>query len=249
MNQIITKETINRLLKDVKHIIKHPLTDNGIYYVHDDTDMLKGYALIIGPTGTPYFGGYYFFTFDFPTDYPYSPPKVTFMTNDGYIRYNPNLYRNGRVCISILNTWEGEKWSCCQNINTILLTLCSLLNESPLENEPGYCKTDPEFIPYQTIIEYANINYAICDIINPSTNRLPEHFTSIFYSIMLEHFYNNIDKLIEFVQSKNNYSQIVSIQLYKMDVYVNYPKLYNKLIKTKILVEENEKKRIINKIK
>ena len=91
MSVFISKETISRLLKDVKQIIKNPLTDNGIYYIHDDTNMMKGYALIIGPEDTPYFGGYYFFMFDFPTDYPFSPPTVTYMTNDGVTRFNPNL--------------------------------------------------------------------------------------------------------------------------------------------------------------
>jgi hypothetical protein len=37
----ITRETMQRLLKDVRQIIKFPLTDNGIYYSHEDTDMLK----------------------------------------------------------------------------------------------------------------------------------------------------------------------------------------------------------------
>ena len=63
--KVINKETMHRLLKDVRQIIKHPLTDNNIYYIHDDTDMMKGYALIIGPEDTPYFGGFYFFKFDF----------------------------------------------------------------------------------------------------------------------------------------------------------------------------------------
>jgi hypothetical protein len=55
---VITKDTINRLLRDVKQVIKNPLSENGIYYVHDDEDILKGYALIIGPSDTPYFGGF-----------------------------------------------------------------------------------------------------------------------------------------------------------------------------------------------
>jgi ubiquitin-protein ligase len=58
---IITKDTMNRLIKDIKEIILHPLTDNGIYYSHDEENMLKGYAMIVGPDDTPYFGGYYFF--------------------------------------------------------------------------------------------------------------------------------------------------------------------------------------------
>ena len=136
MTTFISKETINRLLKDVKQIIKSPLTDNGIYYIHDDTDMLKGYALIIGPENTPYFGGYYFFEFYYPVDYPHSPPKVTYCTNRNGIRFNPNLYVCGKVCVSLLNTWRGDQWTSCQTISTVLLTLCTLLNETPLLNEP-----------------------------------------------------------------------------------------------------------------
>ena len=131
---IITNETIRRLLKDVKQIMKHPLTDNGIYYIHDDTDMTKGYAMIIGQKDTIYYGGYYFFSFDYPLDYPFSPPKVSYMTNDGKTRFNPNLYICGKVCVSILNTWTGEKWSSCQTINSILLTLFTLLNNEPFLN-------------------------------------------------------------------------------------------------------------------
>ena len=66
MSEIISKETISRLVNDVKNIIKNPLSEHGIYYQHDEADMLKGYALIVGPEDTPYFGGFYFFEFSFP---------------------------------------------------------------------------------------------------------------------------------------------------------------------------------------
>ena len=111
MSQFITKGTVNRLLKDVKQIILNPLTENGIYYIHDDEDMLKGYALIIGPSETPYFSGYYFFELNYPVDYPHSPPKVKYLTNGNNVRFNPNLYKCGKVCISLLNTWRGEQWT------------------------------------------------------------------------------------------------------------------------------------------
>lgn len=234
--KVIKKETIHRLLTDVKQIIKNPLTDNGIYYSHDDSDMLKGYAMIVGPEGTPYFGGFYFFDFQFPYDYPYSPPKVTYMTNDGYTRYNPNLYKDGKVCVSILNTWNGDKWSSCQTINSILLTLCSLLNDAPLGNEPGINRLDRDFIPYQKSIEFSNINFSICSMINLSTQSIPPPF-EMFYPFMRENFLKNYDKLMEFVEAyqidEPGY-QIVHI--YKMSTYIDYRELKEKLVATKQIV-------------
>jgi hypothetical protein len=50
-NIVLSKDAVKRLLSDVKNIMKNPLNDNGIYYIHDDEDLLKGYALIIGPEG------------------------------------------------------------------------------------------------------------------------------------------------------------------------------------------------------
>ena len=52
-NVVISKNNIKRLLKDVAEVIKNPLNKEGIYYVHDESDMFKGYAMIIGPEGTP----------------------------------------------------------------------------------------------------------------------------------------------------------------------------------------------------
>jgi ubiquitin-protein ligase len=236
IKKIITKETIQRLLKDVKQIIKHPLTDNGIYYSHDESNMLKGYAMIVGPTDTPYFGGFYFFEFNFPDDYPFSPPTVIFMTNDGLTRYNPNLYKCGKVCVSILNTWTGDKWSSCQTINSILLTLCSLLNDSPLENEPGHTKNSREFVPYQKSIEFSNINFAICDIITLSKNKIPYQF-KMFYSFMKENFIKNYDKLLEFVEKNKEENEIYNVYIYSMTTKVDYISLKQKLIDTKLIVQ------------
>lgn len=241
---VIKKETIQRLLKDVKQIMKCPLTDNGIYYSHDDEDILKGYAMIVGPSDTPYFGGFYFFKFSFPADYPYSPPTVLFMTNDGFTRYNPNLYTCGKVCVSILNTWSGDKWSSCQTLNSVLLTLCSLLNDSPLENEPGHSKTSPQCIPYKKSIEFRNISFAVCDMINPTKQTIPNNF-KIFYPFMKEIFLKNYDKILEIVESKKDVCETYITQIYTMKITADYNSLKDKLIETKTLVETIELVRTI----
>jgi ubiquitin-protein ligase len=237
-NKVINTETVKRLLKDVRQLIRHPLTDNGIYYSHDDSDMTKGYAMIVGPSDTPYFGGYYFFKFDYPSDYPFTPPKVTYMTNDGTTRFNPNLYKCGKVCVSILNTWSGDKWSSCQTINSILLTLCSLLNDAPLENEPGQGKNSRDFIPYQKSIEFKNIEFSICEMI--LKQKIPEPF-QMFYPFIKEHFINNYDKLLTFIQSRKTdepSNQIVSI--YNMNTHIDYSSLEKKLIKTKQFLDSQK---------
>ena len=155
-----------RLLKDVININKHPLNDQGIYYLHDSDNIKKGYALIIGPQNTIYSHGMYFFEFDYPDNYPFSPPKLTYLTNGDGVRFNPNLYRNGKVCVSILNTWSGPQWSSCQTISSVLLTLITLFHNKPLLNEPGLTEACSSFKPYNKIIRYSSIKVAFFDVLN-----------------------------------------------------------------------------------
>jgi ubiquitin-protein ligase len=233
---VVSRETIQRLLSDVKYIYKNPLTDNGIYYTHDDSNIMKGYAMIVGPEDTPYFGGYYFFEFEYPNDYPFSPPKVKYMTNNGVTRFNPNLYKCGKVCVSILNTWSGDKWSACQTINSVLLTLCSLLNHSPLLNEPGQKETMTDFIPYQKSIEFMNINFAICSMLDNTLNCVPKNFLH-FNSFMKEHFLKNYDKILAIVEKNININETYIVNIYRMNTHVNYStlKMYLETIKSTII--------------
>lgn len=229
---MISKTTIKRLVKDIKDIKNKPLTEHGIHYIHDDSNILQGYALLIGPKDTPYFGGYYFFEMVYPKDYPYNPPKVKYCTNAGGVRFNPNLYENGNVCISILNTWHGDQWSSCQTITSVLLSLITLLVNNPLINEPGVemIKNNNDIQLYNNIIEYANINIAFCDIILKTPNiYLP--FFDLFEEIIKENFLNNYQKIIQIIENKLD-TPIVILQLnkyyFKMKVLIDYPSLYEK---------------------
>jgi ubiquitin-protein ligase len=237
MTAFISKETINRLLNDIKEIMKNPLSENGIYYIHDENDILKGYAMIIGPSDTPYFSGNYFFEFKFPCDYPHSPPKIRYCTNGNGIRFNPNLYKCGKVCVSLLNTWSGDQWTSCQTISTVLLTLCTLLCKDPLLNEPGVNKFHQELNNYTKIIEFSNIDIAICDIMNKKEGLfLP--FFELFYHNVEENFQKNYDDLIKFIDKKldeNNGDQSCVIRggFYNMTVSIDYVKLKEKIMAIK----------------
>ncbi|KAI3865323.1 hypothetical protein MKX03_037301 [Papaver bracteatum] len=113
-------------------------------------DLLR--AVIVGPTGTPYHDGLFFFDIKFPSDYPNSPPKV-YYRSFGH-RLNPNLYQNGFVCLSLLNTWSGnenEKWKPTES--TILQVLVSIqglvLNAKPYFNEPAYANMPQNSKPWK----------------------------------------------------------------------------------------------------
>lgn len=234
----ISKETIKRLVSDVSTIVKNPLTDNGIYYFHDQNNMFKGYAMIIGPYDTPYENGYYFFELDFPSDYPHNPPKVTYYTNDENIRFNPNLYVSGKVCISILNTWRGEQWSGCQTISTLLLTLCTIFNKQPILNEPGVTKNHKDFDNYHKIIEYKNYDIAIHRMLckMEQNNKIKENF-GIFYQNMIDNFNKKYDKIIsdlEKISNENNHEindkVNISTDIYKMsNVIIDYKKIIDNM--------------------
>ncbi|XP_039120633.1 putative ubiquitin-conjugating enzyme E2 38 [Dioscorea cayenensis subsp. rotundata] len=103
----------------------------------DRMDLLR--AVIVGPAGTPYHNGLFFFDFHFPEGYPNSPPLVYHHSHG--LGLNPNLYANGVVCVSLLNTWVGsisERWN--PVMSTMLQVLVSIqgliLNERPYFNEP-----------------------------------------------------------------------------------------------------------------
>jgi ubiquitin-conjugating enzyme E2 Z len=240
MAAFISKETISRLLKDVKQILKNPLTENGIYYIHDDTDLLKGYALIIGPSDTPYYGGNYFFEISYPTDYPHSPPSVKYRTNGNKVRFNPNLYTCGKVCVSLLNTWRGDQWTSCQTISTVLLTLCTLLCKNPLLNEPGVNKDNKDMESYNEIIEFSNLDIAVCDIITKKSGVYMPFFDN-FYIFIKENFLKNYHNLIEFAIEKNAAykCEVVNYKtgFYTMNINVDYNRVIEKLNEAKTIVE------------
>jgi ubiquitin-protein ligase len=240
----IASDTVHRLLKDVRQIMKNPLTDNGIYYVHSDSDMLKGYAMIVGPSDTPYFGGFYFFEFNYPSDYPYSPPKVTYHTNGQNIRFNPNLYKCGKVCISILNTWSGEQWTSCQTISTILLTLCTILCSNPLLNEPGVNSNHADVKQYNEIIQWGNMKIAICEMINKKEGVYNREFFDLFYPFMKENFFKNYDSLLEIAKKKNNdlfcLPKIFFTGFYSMRLEVDYNNIIANLQIIKEMLSKND---------
>ena len=135
---VIAPQAAKRVMKDIQNVQSELMQQQGIWYWMDDADMTKGLAMIKGPSDTPYEGCLLVFSVKFPSDYPFSPPKVLFLTSDGKTRFHPNLYVEGKVCLSILGTFSGPSWSGTQSLSSVLISILALLDNNPLAHEPPY---------------------------------------------------------------------------------------------------------------
>ncbi|KAL9188616.1 hypothetical protein ACHAXT_006994 [Thalassiosira profunda] len=98
-------------------------------------------VMITGPDDTPYANGCFFFDINLPAAYPKVSPKVQYLTTGGgKMRFNPNLYNCGKVCLSLLGTWNGPGWISGQStLLQVLISIQSLiLVPDPYLNEPGW---------------------------------------------------------------------------------------------------------------
>jgi len=151
-----------------------PLTLSSSVFVlvsEDRTDCMQ--ALIMGPEDTPYASGAFLFDIAFPASYPSSNPLVNLQTTGaGSVRFNPNLYNCGKVCLSLLGTWsgaEGENWNAeTSTFLQVLISIQSLiLVPHPYFNEPGYERSmgtpegDRASASYSRLRQVATIRYAM----------------------------------------------------------------------------------------
>jgi len=92
-----------------------PIEHTNAIFARCDTervDVMK--CCIMGAEGTPYAHGAFIYDIYFDDNYPNGPPKMNLSTTgNGKVRFNPNLYSCGKVCLSLLGTWRGnasENW-------------------------------------------------------------------------------------------------------------------------------------------
>lgn len=108
----------------------------------DSTNLLKWrFALMVINSDSAFNGGYFRAEMVFSDDYPYSPPKFRFLIPITH----PNIYADGRLCISILHTpgedrmsgeEASERWSPLQGAESVLRSILLLL-DNPEINSPA----------------------------------------------------------------------------------------------------------------
>ena len=108
--------------------------------LENDDDLFVWNVVFEGPENTLYEGGYFKAQLKFPEDYPNNPPDMRFISK----MWHPNIYPDGRVCISILhppgvdamNEHEKaeERWRPILGAESILISVISMLNDPNIES-------------------------------------------------------------------------------------------------------------------
>lgn len=190
-------KSLKRINKDIANIIrdKSLQEQNKIFCLFNDKDIYDVKALIVGPKDTPYEGGFFFFALRFNNEHPKKPPTALMKTLSPSVRFNPNLYEQGRVCLSIIGTWQGPSWTPCMSMTTVLTSIQSLMSEMPYRNEPHHENDDNTLChQYNDCIEYHTYRVAIIGMIkNPAKG--------------FEEFRPIVEK--QFVKDFDRYSKII----------------------------------------
>ncbi|KAJ8633354.1 hypothetical protein MRB53_026690 [Persea americana] len=195
----LTKKTQldwSKKIQDEWKILENHLPETIFVRVYEERiDLMR--AVIVGPPGTPYHDGLFFFDILFPCDYPAQPPKVYY--HSGGLRLNPNLYDYGKVCLSLLNTWNGSKnemWT--PGVSTILQVLVSIqglvLNAKPYFNEPGYEKSAGKPDGERRALAYNEDTFILsCKTMLYTLRKPPKHFEDF----VMGHFRQRAHAILE----------------------------------------------------
>ncbi|CAF0970037.1 unnamed protein product [Adineta steineri] len=192
-SQIPDATCIARIKRDISGIMKDP--PPGMFISPDPDNLTKIHALVIGPFDTPYEGGFFYFILRFPPSYPHRAPRCRLMTTgNNTVRFNPNLYANGKVCLSILGTWTGPSWSPAQCLSSVLISIQSLMSENPYHNEPGYEqeRTSGDSKTYNEIIKHETLRVAVCEMLE-NQNSCPKQL----YDVICKQFFDFYDYYVE----------------------------------------------------
>lgn len=242
----MTTRKVKRIFNEIKELRSSidVFKQSGIYFHLDEDNLDKILIMFIGPEGTPYEKGFYFFELTYPDNYPMVPPVMKFCTQ-GFltnhlkkpvnIRFNPNLYTNGKVCLSMLNTWKGPGWVPTNTITNILVAIQALVfNEEPLRNEPGFENSDHQDIDiYNQIIDFSNIKIAICDQLMKESLGDFECFRVVMNDYFKQNQEYYIQKINTYINKENTEKNTCA---YGLHVSIHYDSIINyfDVVKTKL---------------
>lgn len=133
--------------QQLKELMKNPPDGVSVGLKNDD-DLFVWTVMVEGPSDTDYEGGYFQAELKFPKaraialfdhlwafsqDFPVNPPEMRFISP----MWHPNIYADGKVCISILHEAKfdamneqeqmSEKWRPIISVEAVILSVQSML--------------------------------------------------------------------------------------------------------------------------
>ena len=198
----MSKDVMKRIRNEFASFNSLPIDYAAIIISRPDKDYMTAVrTLMTGPADTPYECGVFLFDTYINNNFPAGPPNVWYL-NTGGVRFNPNLYAEGKVCLSILGTWGGdrggESWHKDNShlIQIYTSILSQILIEKPYFNEPGYETYNNSSAmataeDYNQNIRLYTMKHAMLDLI-----RNPKAYQQ-FEDVILAHFAMKKEKVIE----------------------------------------------------
>ena len=213
-------KSLMRIVREISALSSSlPLSYSSTVFMKTDTNNVNSIKfLITGPVDTPYESGCFEFDAFFTSKFPESPPQVLLLTTGGgSVRFNPNLYNCGKVCLSLLGTWSGQKgesWN--KDTSTFLQVLVSIQSlimvDEPYFNEPGWERDmhtetgKRKSFDYNDKVRLNNLKWGIVNQLkNPSKG---------FEDIIQKHFFykretiiNRLEKWKEEAKNKSEFDK------------------------------------------
>ncbi|KAJ3279369.1 Baculoviral IAP repeat-containing protein 6 [Rhizoclosmatium sp. JEL0117] len=207
------KSCLQPISKEISNLLQLlPCNRKASIFARVEEGRIDGMKVVMtGPVGTPYAYGCFEFNVFFPPNYPHVPPTLKLITTgSGTVRFNPNLYETGYVCVSLLGTWPATKPEECwqPNKSTLLQVLVSIqsliMTEFPYFNEPGYevhrSPTYPASLVYNRNLHIQTVKFAILGQLRNAS--LLD--TGGFGKVIRNHFYLNKNEVKDQVRKWAN---------------------------------------------
>ena len=217
------KKAIKRIINiDIKK--QEELKDSNIYIEFNEANILEAHAIIFGPEDTIYDGSIIYLKINFPINYPFVPPKITYISNGNSLRIHPNIYKCGKICLSILGTWSGPKWTSIMDISSILLSIKSLLDNNPIYNEPGYHKNNKSHQELSLLYNQAILYNKVYYLYNNNSLNIPNDFI-IFKDVIDKHHNDKKVMINNIIDKYINDECCIIMHLYGIHQNIKYYKL------------------------
>ncbi|KIW03887.1 uncharacterized protein PV09_05180 [Verruconis gallopava] len=146
-----TRTTSKRLIQELKDYQKDP--NEALLYLGpaSDNELMEWTAVMKGVEGTAYEGGRWLLHILIPSNYPLSPPTITFSTPICH----PNVhFKTGEICLDLLKTSWSPAYTISSTLTAVHQLLTSAEPNSPLNIDVAVLLREHDLAGANSLIRY-----------------------------------------------------------------------------------------------